>query len=112
MTLLAKSLYWGHCGRPPPFGSPFVMKLTQYDDIASASFVSTSFQVCVGWPLGLFQAYEISAVCVAPCGDGWPFNVGMRVKKYVYAFLPSFVCAAAHCRMFQLISSAQASWAA
>ena len=43
--------------------------------------MSTSFHVCVGWPFGLFHAKEISAVWVAPCGDGWPFTVWMRVKK-------------------------------
>ena len=49
----------------------------------SASLVSTSSQVCVDWPFGLLKAYEISAVCVAPYGDGLPLSVGIRVKKYV-----------------------------
>ena len=68
---------------PPPFGSPLVMKFTQYDDIWSASFRSTSVQVWVACPFGLFHANEMSAVCVAPCGDGWPFTFWMCVKKYV-----------------------------
>src|SRR5437867_3681088 len=106
------SRYCGQFGRPDPFGSPLAMKLTQYEDIVAASFLSTSSHVWFACPFGLLNAYEISAVWVAPCGEGWPFSVGMRVKKYVYAFFPILACAADHCRIFQLISSAQATCAA
>ena len=51
-------------------------------------------------------------MCVAPCGDGCPFIVGMLREEVRVRLLPSLACAAAHWRMFQLISSAHASCAA
>src|SRR5262245_31628682 len=56
ITLLLMSRYCGQFGRPDPFGSPLVMKLTQYEDIVSASFESTSFHVWLACPLGLLNA--------------------------------------------------------
>src|SRR4029078_5018369 len=78
----AMSLYCGHAGRPGPFGSPLVMKVTQYDDIMSASLRSTSFHSSGPLLYAWLKTYEISAVCEAPLACGCPLRSGTRVKKY------------------------------
>src|SRR6185503_19843178 len=86
-----RSLKRGQLGRPLPLGSPFLAKLTQYDDISSAilrsrsdaiaSFGELMSGITRGAPR-LLKTYTISVACVAfrslPPGS----TGGSCVKKY------------------------------